>query len=136
MDAEKEFERIKSKYENSIDCTFTKDIKILIRIITDMRKRLGYKTIDDIYTKEQQKCLMQLGLFEDVLKGIDNVFNKQIMIPLSELEKLHNDFITVRNEIIREQDKFNRPMMTYDLVRNDYCESMIYSLIKKYKEEK
>ena len=41
------------------------------------------------------------------------------------------EFKQVRDEILRNEKEFNRPMMTYDLKRNDYCEKMLQSLLEE-----
>ena len=41
------------------------------------------------------------------------------------------EFKIVRDTILENEKEFNRPMMTYDLKRNDYCEKMLQSLLEK-----
>lgn len=41
------------------------------------------------------------------------------------------EFKTVRDTILENEKELNRPMMTYDLKRNDYCEKMLQSLLEK-----
>lgn len=41
------------------------------------------------------------------------------------------EFKIVRDTILENEKEFNRPMMAYDLKRNDYCEKMLQSLLEK-----
>ena len=41
------------------------------------------------------------------------------------------EFKIVRDTILENEKELNRPMMTYDLKRNDYCEKMLQSLLEK-----
>ena len=41
------------------------------------------------------------------------------------------EFKIVRDTLLENEKEFNRPMMTYDLKRNDYCEKMLQSLLEK-----
>lgn len=41
------------------------------------------------------------------------------------------EFKIVRDTILENEKEFNRPMMIYDLKRNDYCEKMLQSLLEK-----
>ena len=40
-------------------------------------------------------------------------------------------FKQVRGTILDNEAEYKRPMMTYDLIRNDYCEKMLQSLLEE-----
>lgn len=39
-----------------------------------------------------------------------------------------------KNEIINLEKLFDRPMITYDLIRNDYCEKILQDILKGEKD--
>ena len=45
-------------------------------------------------------------------------------------EKIRN-FKAVKQEIFRLENKLGNPSITYDIVRNDYCEKMLEDLLKE-----
>lgn len=127
------FCKIKDKFEKykKLD---KKDIEILINLTNILNETIKLKTdLIERQTEIIEKKTEENYRLNDILR-IKQYYEKRY-IPIEEIEKLYNDFITVRNEIIKEQEEKNRPMITYDLVRNDFCESMILSLIRKHKGE-
>ena len=127
------FCEIKDKFEKNKKLD-KKDIVILINLTNILNETIKLKTdIIERQTEIIEKQKEENYRLKDIL-SIKQYYEKSY-IPIEEIEKLYNDFITARNEIIKEQEKLNRPIITYDLVRNDICESMILSLIRKYKGE-
>lgn len=127
------FCKIKDKFEKykKLD---KKDIEILINLTNILNETIKLKTdLIERQTEIIEKQTEENYRLNDILR-IKQYYEKRY-IPIEEIEKLYNDFITVRNEIIKEQEEKNRPMITYDLVRNDFCKSMILSLIRKHKGE-
>ena len=52
-------------------------------------------------------------------------------IAVDKIKAKIEEFKIVRDTILENEKEFNRPMMTYDLKRNDYCEKMLQSLLEK-----
>lgn len=63
--------------------------------------------------------IYQLG-FNDGKKTVENKIKAKI-----------EEFKKVRDIILKNEKEFNRPMMTYDLKRNDYCEKMLQELLEE-----
>lgn len=93
--------------------------------------------------KREFKCLKE-KIELNKLYGISIYLTKEQVKIIENLFKENNDkkwenkikakieeFKQVRDEILREEKEFNRPMMTYDLKRNDYCEKMLQSLLEE-----
>ena len=84
--------------------------------------------------EKQQKEIEELKTNNKILEAISLSFNE-----IQDRDKHWEDkikakieeFKQVRDEILRNEKEFNRPMMTYDLKRNDYCEKMLQSLLEK-----
>ena len=85
------------------------------------------------------EAIMKIADERDELLEKNKEYEKQL-----DLDYVNNNFISkdkikakieefkqVRDEILREEKEFNRPMMTYDLKRNDYCEKMLQSLLEE-----
>ena len=64
-----------------------------------------------------------LNLIEKQSKEIEGLKDK--------IKAKIEEFKIVRDTILENEKEFNRPMMTYDLKRNDYCEKMLQSLLEK-----
>lgn len=56
---------------------------------------------------------------------------KQLYVPKDKIKAKIEEFKKVRDTILENEKELNRPMMTYDLKRNDYCEKMLQSLLEK-----
>lgn len=114
--------------KNSIE-----DLKEVIELYND---KCLIITEDDI-----KSIKILLNLFEKYQKEIEELKedNKKKSIVIIEYQDLYEkledkikakieEFKTVRDTILKD---LNRPMMTYDLKRNDYCEKMLQSLLRK-----
>lgn len=88
--------------------------------------------IDDL-EKEKQADKEKIKVLEEEID--DWKFTKNYVednyIHKNEIKRKIEEFKQVRDEILREENEFNKPMMTYDLKRNDYCEKMLQSLLEK-----
>ena len=61
----------------------------------------------------------------------DDGYFKEKFISKDKIKAKIEEFKIVRDTILENEKEFNRPMMTYDLKRNDYCEKMLQSLLEK-----
>lgn len=50
---------------------------------------------------------------------------------LKEIKALIENFKIIRDTIVKDEKELKRPMMTYDLKRNDYCVKMLESLLNE-----
>ena len=71
-------------------------------------------------------------------KAKELIFEKQVLTsalldstPNNIIKAKIEEFKIVRDTILENEKELNRPMMTYDLKRNDYCEKMLQSLLEK-----
>ena len=123
------FEEIKKKYKKSnkyMLCVSYEDIGILIQIIETMNKRkLQDMTFEYFNDNELQSIVGQY--LTDFLKEII----KRDYVSKKKLNKKIEDFRIIRDTIIQNEKDLNRPMMTYDLKRNDYCIKMLESLLNE-----
>lgn len=67
-----------------------------------------------------------IGILIQIIETI-----KRDYISKKKLNKKIEDFKIIRDTIIQNEKELNRPMMTYDLKRNDYCIKMLQSLLKE-----
>ena len=97
--------------------------------------------------KRQLKIIELNRTIRKQSKEIEELKNGQIDFWISDKEieeRIRNKFVSkdkikakieefkkVRDVILENENEFNRPMMTYDLKRNDYCEKMLQSLLDK-----
>ena len=81
-----------------------------------------------------------LDLIEKQSKEIEELKEKNEYLPAwvskkyiskDKIKAKIEEFKTVRDTILENEKELNRPMMTYDLKRNDYCEKMLQSLLEK-----
>lgn len=123
------FEEIKKRYKKSnkyMLCVSYEDIGILIQIIETMNKRkLQDMTFEYFNDNELQSIVGQYLM--DFLKEII----KRDYISKKKLNKKIEDFKIIRDTIIQNEKELNRPMMIYDLKRNDYCIKMLESLLNE-----
>lgn len=129
-DEEKEIlNNLKEYMQNSIDKGYNKfiyndldwDFKCIdcINVIDKVLKQS--KEVEEL--KEKNKTIKQMNKnLLEVLK--DSISKDKIKAKIEEFKQ-------VRDEILRNEKEFNRPMMTYDLKRNDYCEKMLQSLLEE-----
>lgn len=48
-----------------------------------------------------------------------------------EIKAKIEEFKLARDTILEHEAEYKRPMMTYDLIRNDYCEKMLQKLLEE-----
>lgn len=60
------------------------------------------------------------------LKEIKNNF-----VSKDKIKALIENFKIIRDTIVKDEKELKRPMMTYDLKRNDYCVKMLESLLNE-----
>lgn len=123
------FEEIKKRYKKSnkyMLCVSYEDIGILIQMIETMNKRkLQDMTFEYFNDNELQSIVGQY--LTHFLKEII----KRDYISKKKLNKKIEDFKIIRDTIIQNEKDLNRPMMTYDLKRNDYCIKILESLLNE-----
>lgn len=49
---------------------------------------------------------------------------------IKKLENAISQYRCIRNEIIKLEKSLDRHMITYDLIRNDYCEKILQDILK------
>lgn len=91
------------------------------------------KEIEEL--KEKNKTLKSLqndtnGLYIEMIER-KNYFERELQKVEDKIKSKIEEFKIVRDTILENEKEFNRPMMTYDLKRNDYCEKMLQSLLEK-----
>lgn len=92
-------------------------LKILLNLIEKQRKE-----IEELKDIQQKICNEEL---------LEQEYVKEYFIAKDKIKSKIEEFKKVRDEILKNEKEFNRPMMTYDLKRNDYCEKMLQSLLKE-----
>ena len=60
-----------------------------------------------------------------------NGYFRENYVSKDKIKSKIEEFKIIRDTILENEKEFNRPMMTYDLKRNDYCEKMLQSLLEK-----
>ena len=99
---------------------------------TDINVIINYEAIQgllDLYTK-QQKEIERLNFENHMLKK----WNKQLdenCISKDKIREKIKAFQDVKKEIIKNENKLSRASITYDIVRNDYCEKMLLELLEE-----
>lgn len=108
--------RMDSKYDDLdlIPKSVRTSIKAILKICEDQEK-------DIILLKSQN--------------GISYFVHKQITesdyISKDKVKEKIRAFKSVKQEIFRLESKLGIPSITYDIVRNDYCEKMLEDLLKE-----
>lgn len=76
-----------------------------------------------------------LNLIEKQSKEIEELKNKNNInenyISKDKIKAKIEQFKFVRNTILETGAEYKTPMMTYDLIRNDYCEKMLQELLEE-----
>lgn len=94
------------------------------------------KAIEELKSFINDKdCIYWIGKNgEEAVKIILNLIETQ----QKEIEELKNrirekieKFKVIRDTILEHEAEYKRPMMTYDLIRNDYCEKMLQELLEE-----
>lgn len=49
---------------------------------------------------------------------------------IKKIENAISQYKDIRKEILRLEGLLERPMITYDLIRNDYCEKILQEILK------
>lgn len=99
--------------------------KILDNLETMNKRKLQNMRFEHFNDNELQSIV---GLYlKDFLKEII----KRDYISKKKLNKKIEDFKIIRDTIIQNEKDLNRPMITYDLKRNDYCIKMLQSLLNE-----
>ncbi len=91
--------------------------------------RLYAPTILNLIEKQSKEIEDRAKICKNIQKFINKDYVEQEYISKDKIKAKIEEFKRVRDEILREEKEFNRPMMTYDLKRNDYCEKMLQSLL-------
>lgn len=49
---------------------------------------------------------------------------------IKKIENAISQYKCIRKEILNLENLFERPMITHDLIRNDYCEKILQDILK------
>lgn len=87
----------------------------------------------DLLNKQQEKIVdLETKL---AIETIDNKYNQEERdeetIPRYKIREKIKAFQDVKKEIIKNENKLSRASITYDIVRNDYCEKMLNQLLEE-----
>lgn len=95
------------------------------------------KYYQDKLNKENLR-LNNITLFARNIDIIGNIItikeklqNLNDYIPKSKVEEKINQFKIIRDEILKMEKDLKRPSITYDLIRNDYCEKLLQELLEE-----
>lgn len=116
----------KKAYDNLIMLkyfTVEKEDKQVIDTILNLIEKQS-KEIEEL--KDTNKKLYEMGKQNAIQELINNDY-----VSKDKIKSKIEEFKKVRDIILENEKEFNRPMMTYDLKRNDYCEKMLQSLLEK-----
>ena len=98
---------------------------------------MGDKIFEEIKEKYEKsnKYILYVS-YEDIGKliSIIEIINKrknEDYIEKKKIKEIIKQYKDIRNIIIKNESKLNRSMITYDLIRNDYCEKILESLLRK-----
>lgn len=118
--------------------------KKAIESLIEIREFANLSSYKDTKISQLNAIDVVLNLIKKQSKEIESLKedNKKKSIVIIEYQDLYDklvdkikakieEFKIVRDTILENEKEFNRPMMTYDLKRNDYCEKMLQSLLKK-----
>jgi hypothetical protein len=78
--------------------------------IEDLKTKLGIETIDNKYNQEERD---------------------EETIPKYKIREIIDNFRNVKREILNNENELGRASVTYDIVRNDYCEEMLKELLEE-----
>lgn len=70
-------------------------------------------------------------IYESYKEMVKEMVKENNYISKDKIKAKIEEFKIVRDTILENEKELNRPMMTYDLKRNDYCEKMLQSLLEK-----
>ena len=98
---------------------------------------MGDKIFEEIKEKYEKsnKYILYVS-YEDIGKliSIIEIINKrknEDYIEKKKIKEIIKQYKDIRNIIIKNESKLNRSMITYNLIRNDYCEKILESLLRK-----
>ena len=98
---------------------------------------MGDKIFEEIKEKyKKSNKYISYVSYEDIGKLISIIenINKRInedYIEKKKIKEIIKQYKDIRNIIIKNECELNRSMITYDLIRNDYCEKMLEILLRK-----
>lgn len=87
-----------------------KEIEELKEKIVDLETKLAIETIDNKYNQEERD---------------------EETIPRCKIREKINQFREVKKEILKNENELQRVSITYDIIRNDYCEKMLLELLEE-----
>ena len=64
---------------------------------------------------KEYKIVLYKDAYFDLIKKIENAISQ---------------YKSIREEILNLENLLDRPMITYDLIRNDYCEKILQEILK------
>nr|DAI89277.1 MAG TPA: hypothetical protein [Caudoviricetes sp.] len=107
----------------------------MILLFTKLMLKIEKQSKEIEELKEKNKTLKSLqndtnGLYIEMTER-KNYFERELQKVEDKIKAKIEEFKIVRDTILENEKEFNRPMMTYDLKRNDYCEKMLQSLLEK-----
>lgn len=107
----------------------------IILLFTKLMLKIEKQSKEIEELKEKNKTLKSLqndtnGLYIEMTER-KNYFERELQKVEDKIKAKIEEFKIVRDTILENEKEFNRPMMTYDLKRNDYCEKMLQSLLEK-----
>ena len=102
------------------------DLKSLIIVLNLIEKQS--KEIEELKSRNQGKTEALEEWINGERVSIHCIHKDKIKAKIEEFKK-------VRDTILENEKELNRPMMTYDLKRNDYCEKMLQSLLEDNTED-
>ena len=83
--------------------------------------------------EKQQKEIEELKKDNDTLSELvivneDKVIKELDLISKDKIREKINQFREVKKEILKNENELQRVSITYDIIRNDYCEKMLKEL--------
>ena len=116
---------------------------ILFNLIDNQQKEIEEKTTILLAgaekVKQLEKEIQRLEKDNDTLSELvivneDKVIKELDLISKDKIREKIKAFQDVKKEIIKNENKLLKASITYDIVRNDYCEKMLQELLEeKYK---
>ena len=90
--------------------------------------------------EKQQKEIEELKKDNDTLSELvivneDKVIKELDLIRKDKIREKINQFREVKKEILKNENELQRVSITYDIIRNDYCEKMLKELLEENNEK-
>lgn len=121
----KAIKKIKNMFPES------EELKLLLNLINKQQKEIeDLKAITQNYNAIGGETFGDDRIIVCSMKYFDDGYFKKNYIFKDKIREKIKAFQDVKKEIIKNENKLSRASITYDIVRNDYCEKMLQELLE------